>query len=51
MSKVSVMTMYDTKKLLSRYNVGACKHNLTRKANKNEKIVEIAGNTKDLPQR
>ena len=45
------MTMYDTKKLLSRYNVGACKHNLTRKANKNEKIIEITGNTKDLPQR
>ena len=45
------MTMYDTKKLLSRYNFGACKHNLTMKANKNEKIIEIAGNTKDLSQR
>lgn len=51
MSKVSVMTMYDIKKLLSRYNVAAYKHNLIRKANKNEKIIEIAGNTKDLPQR
>ena len=45
------MTMYDIKKLLSRYNVAAYKHNLTRKANKNEKIIEIAGNTKDFPQR
>lgn len=48
MSKVFVMIMYDIKKLFFRYNVGVCKYNFIRKVNKNEKIIEIVGNMKDL---